>query len=140
MTRGRKRLDKLAERPVALRTRLPDSRESFTHHVNINGTDLYIIVGMYPDGAPGEVFLKVGKVGSTLRGLLDILGIFTSLLLQVGMPIEDVCDKMIGVSFEPNGRTTNKDILDCSSISDYVFRWLKLRFIDSPQTQILKEE
>ncbi|KKM72278.1 hypothetical protein LCGC14_1422080 [marine sediment metagenome] len=111
------------------RQRLPDERTSVTHRVTIDyGTDLYIIVGLYPDGRPGELFLKVGKVGSTLRGLLDILGIWTSILLQVGVPLDDLCNKMIGVSFEPRGRTSNKDIRDCSSIADYTFRWLKQRF------------
>ncbi|KKM25955.1 hypothetical protein LCGC14_1589770 [marine sediment metagenome] len=116
---------------TATRQRLPDERSSVTHRVTIDyGTDLYIIVGLYPDGRPGELFLKVGKVGSTLRGLLDILGIWTSVLLQVGVPLDELCHKMIGVSFEPKGRTSNKDIRDCSSIADYVFRWLKLRFLD----------
>ena len=116
---------------TATRHRLPDERPSVTHRVTIDySTDLYIIVGLYPDGHPGELFLKGGKVGSTLRGLLDILGIWTSVLLQVGVPLDDLCQKMIGVSFEPKGRTSNPAIRDCSSIADYVFRWLKLRFLD----------
>lgn len=128
-----KRTDKLAQRPPALRMRLPDERASITHRVTIDySTDLYIIVGLYPDGQPGELFLKVGKVGSTLRGLLDILGIWTSMLLQVGVPLDDLCHKMIGVSFEPKGRTSNPAIRDCSSVADYVFRWLKLKFLDEP--------
>ncbi|KKN47203.1 hypothetical protein LCGC14_0665440 [marine sediment metagenome] len=114
-----------------IRKRLPDERASVTHRVVIDwSTDLYIIVGLYPDGQPGELFLKVGKVGSTLRGLLDILGIWTSILLQVGVPLDDLCEKMIGVSFEPKGRTNNKDIPECASIADYTFRWLRWRFLD----------
>ena len=108
---------------------MPDERASVTHRVTIDwGTDLYIIVGLYPNGQPGELFLKVGKVGSTLRGLLDVLGIWTSMLLQVGVPLDDLCEKMIGVSFEPKGRTSNPDIPECSSVADYVFRWLRWRF------------
>ncbi len=117
----------------AIRRRLPDERPSVTHRVTIDwGTDLYIIVGLYPNGQPGELFLKVGKVGSTLRGLLDILGIWTSMLLQVGVPLDDLCNKMIGVSFEPKGRTSNPDIPECSSIADYVFRWLKRKYVEAP--------
>ncbi len=117
----------------AIRRRLPDERESVTHRITIDySTDLYIIVGLYPNGQPGELFLKVGKVGSTLRGLLDILGIWTSMLLQVGVPLDDLCDKMIGVSFEPKGRTSNPDIPECSSVADYVFRWLKRKYVEAP--------
>ena len=116
----------------AVRRRLPDERQSVTHRVTIDwGTDLYIIVGLYPNGQPGELFLKVGKVGSTLRGLLDILGIWTSMLLQVGVPLDDLCEKMIGVSFEPKGRTSNPDIPECSSVADYVFRWLKRKYVEA---------
>ena len=116
-----------------IRVRLPDERESVTHRVTIDwSTDLYIIVGLYPNGQPGELFLKVGKVGSTLRGLLDILGIWTSMLLQVGIPLDDLCEKMIGVSFEPKGKTSNKAIPECSSIADYVFRWLKMKYVEAP--------
>ena len=122
----------------AIRKRLPDTRESITHKVTIEGADLYVIVGLYPDtNMPGELFLKMGKVGSTMRGLLDILGIQTSLLLQNGVELEDLCRKMVGVSYEPKGWTSNPEIRTCSSVSDYVFKWMERRFlnVETPTSQ-----
>lgn len=116
----------------AVRKRLPDTRESITRHTVIDyNTDIYITVGLYPDtGQPGEVFITVGKVGSTVHGMIDLFGLNMSLLLQYGVDLEDLCDKWIGISFEPKGITDDKDIPRCSSIPDYVARWLKLHYID----------
>lgn len=94
----------------------------------LGGTDVYIIVGEYPNGSPGEVFIKVGKEGSTLQGVFDALGIQTSLLLQVGMPLSRIADKMIGMRFVPEGKTDNPDIPQVQSIIDYIYRWLAGRY------------
>ncbi|KKM06139.1 hypothetical protein LCGC14_1746930, partial [marine sediment metagenome] len=71
----------------AVRKRLPDTRDSITRHVVIDySTDVYITVGLYPDTKqPGEVFITVGKVGSTVRGMIDLFGLNVSLLLQYGI-------------------------------------------------------
>lgn len=123
-----------------MRKRLPLTRQSLTHRVAITDYrgdtfDLYIIVGLYPPmkkdrgkRRPGEIFLNIGKVGSTLRGMLDVVGIQTSLLLQNGVTLDSICTKMEGVSFEPNGATDNPEIPNCSSLIDYVFRWLRHTF------------
>ena len=118
------------------RKRLPTDRQSVTHRVQIRNVtggdyDLYIIVGLYPGKKPkpGELFLKIGKVGSTMRGMLDLLGLQTSLLLQNGVSLESICDKMEGTQFEPRGATDDPDIPECSSLADYTFRWLRLRFL-----------
>jgi len=126
----------------AVRKRLPDERQSITKHVVIDhSTDVYVTVGLYPDTEqPGEVFITVGKVGSTVRGMVDLFGINVSLLLQHGVDLESLCNKWIGTTFEPRGITDDKDIPQCSSIADYLAKWLKLRFIDRytppPETQI----
>jgi len=129
------------------RRRLPVTRDSITHRVAItdnggNIFDLYIIVGLYTQSKrdkgkrrPGEMFLNIGKVGSTLRGMLDVLGIQTSLLLQNGVSLESICGKMEGVSFEPNGSTDNPEIPTCSSLIDYVFHWLRNTFNEHPQSR-----
>lgn len=111
------------------RRRLPATRKSITHRVEITDmalgvTDVYIIVGEYPNGSPGEVFIKVGKEGSTLQGVFDAIGIQTSLLLQVGVPLPRIAEKMIGMKFVPEGKTDNPDIPQVQSIIDYIFRWL----------------
>ena len=121
----------------AHRKNLPDTRQSLTHKVEITGTDgqtydVYLTVGLFEDGSPGELFITVGKVGSTMRGLLDTIGKQTSLLLQFGVPLRTVCDKLSYLQFEPAGHTSNKleSLSRCSSIVDYVFRWIAEVFED----------
>jgi ribonucleoside-diphosphate reductase alpha chain len=74
---------------------------------------------------PGEVFVRLGKQGSTLNGLLDTIGILISYGLQYGVPLGDLCHKLRHMTFEPEGTTDNEDIPECSSIIDYVFTWLE---------------
>ena len=112
------------------RKSLPAVRKSITHRVEITdpelgSTDFYIIVGLRENGQPGELFIKMGKAGSTLRGLLDVIGIQTSLLLQYGVPLEILADKLTGQRFGPAGATDNPEISHCSSAVDYIFRWMK---------------
>lgn len=120
------------------RKRLPATRPSITHRVEIQDSvggvhDIYLIVGLYPANGrrktrPGELFIKVGKEGSTLRGLLDVIGIQTSLLLQTGMALREIAAKMKDVTFEPSGRTDDPSIPECSSMVDYIFRWMEKEF------------
>lgn len=118
---------------MTTRARLDPIRPAITHRVEIIDPeqgifDFYIIVGLYEDGRPGELFLKMGKAGSTMRGLLDAIGVETSLLLQYGIPLEIVSRKLAGVHFGPSGRTNDPDIPECTSIVDYIFRWMEQRF------------
>ncbi len=123
---------KPAERTPAVRERLPDVRQSVTHKFTINGQEGYLIVGLYADGRPGELFLKMAKQGSTLSGFADSIGILTSLALQYGVPVEALARKFQHVKFEPSGWTPNPEIPEASSIVDYVFRWLAQRFSQEP--------
>ena len=111
------------------RERLPDTRNSITHKFDISGHEGYIIVGLYEDGRPGELFLTMGKEGSTLGGLLDSIGILTSVSLQYGVPLEALVRKFSHCRFEPSGWTKNPDIRQATSIVDYIFRWLGARFL-----------
>lgn len=110
------------------RERLPDTRRSVVHKFSICGTEGYLIVGFYDDGRPGEVFLKVAKEGSTLGGLMDGIGVLTSLGLQYGVPLEVMARKLKHTQFEPSGFTKNPDIKEASSILDYIFTWLEQHF------------
>jgi ribonucleoside-diphosphate reductase alpha chain len=103
------------------RRRLPDTRQSITHKFTIGDCDGYVIVGLYDDGRPGELF-------STISGFADAVGVLTSLALQHGVPVESLVRKFQYVRFEPSGWTQNDDIRHAHSIVDYVFRWLGLRF------------
>lgn len=123
------------------RRRLPETRESVAYvlrlrHADVNGasveTNVYIHVGLYEDGAPGEVFLQGDRLGSTLRGLLDALAVSISLGLQYGVPLASYTAKLRGMRFEPAGSTNHPDIRIATSIVDAVARWLDGRFGSPP--------
>lgn len=120
-------------REAPQRKRLPHTRDSITHKFSISGHEGYIIVGIYEDGRPGEIFLKMGKEGSTLGGLLDTIGILTSIALQHGVPLDVIVDKLSHTRFEPSGFTKDVKIREASSIVDYVFRWLTALFDGSDE-------
>jgi ribonucleoside-diphosphate reductase alpha chain len=88
----------------------------------------YLIVGLFEDGRPGELFLKMEKQGSAVSGLMDTIGVLTSLALQYGVPVEALARKFEYMRFEPSGWTENESIRHAHSITDYIFRWLGLRF------------
>lgn len=116
------------ERPIH-RERLPDERKSITHHFSVGGHEGYITIGFYPDGRPGEVYLCMAKEGSTLAGFMDGVAILISILLQHGVPLAAIVDKLKGTSFEPSGVTTNSKVPMATSIFDYLGRWLESRFL-----------
>ena len=121
------------EKPQApRRRRLPATRPSLTHKFTVNGHEGYIIVGFYEDGRPGEVFIKMAKKGSTVRGLTDSIGILTSLALQHGVPLELLAAKFENTRFEPLGWTKNPQIREATSLMDYIFRWLRLETCPTP--------
>ncbi len=111
------------------RRRLPNERAAVTHQFEISGHEGYITVGLYPDGQPGEIFLKMAKEGSTVSGLMDTLATSVSLALQYGVPLKDVVNKFAHVRFEPSGFTGNSEIPIAKSLVDYIFRWLGSRFL-----------
>ncbi|MCI0724888.1 MAG: hypothetical protein L0338_38880 [Acidobacteria bacterium] len=113
----------------AHREKLPNERSSVTHRFCVGGQEGYIIVGMYNDGRPGEVFIKMAKEGSTLSGVMDGLALSLSIGLQYGVPLKVLVDKLINMRFEPSGITENPDIRFATSLLDYVGRWLGGRFI-----------
>ena len=91
----------------------------------------------YPDGQPGEIFLKMAKEGSTVSGLMDSLAISISLALQYGVPLRDLVNKFAHVRFEPSGFTGNPEIPIAKSIVDYIFRWLGSRFLPKEEREAL---
>jgi ribonucleoside-diphosphate reductase alpha chain len=122
------------ERPRPFRERLPDERRSITHKFQVGDQEGYITVGLYDDGRPGEIFVKIAKEGSTVSGLMDAVALLTSVTLQYGVPIQDLARKLRNTRFEPYGRTNNPDIPWATSIVDYVFRWLERKF--SPEATV----
>jgi ribonucleoside-diphosphate reductase alpha chain len=114
--------------PMANRYKLPDERASFTHKFSIGGHEGYVTVGLYQDGCPGEIFVRMAKEGSVIAGLMDSFATATSLALQHGVPLQVLIEKFKGTRFEPSGFTGNQEIPIATSIMDYLFRWLALRF------------
>ncbi len=113
----------------AQRHKLPPERKSITHKFTIGGHEGYLTVGMYEDGAPGEIFIKMAKEGSTLSGIMDGFALAVSISLQYGVPLKALVDKFINSRFEPSGFTGNTDIPYARSIVDYLGRWLGGKFI-----------
>ncbi|MFZ0684778.1 MAG: vitamin B12-dependent ribonucleotide reductase [Terriglobales bacterium] len=125
--------DNLDAPPRAVRHKLKEERMSITHKFNISGHEGYIIVGLYPNGEPGEIFIKMAKEGSTVSGLMDSFALAVSISLQHGVPLKLFCEKFAHTRFEPSGWSNNSDIGYAKSIMDYIFRWLQLRFMTGQQ-------
>jgi ribonucleoside-diphosphate reductase alpha chain len=115
----------------AQREKMPYERASVTHKFSVSGHEGYITVGMYEDGRPGEVFIKMAKEGSTLSGIMDGLALTISLGLQYGVPLKVFVDKLLNTRFEPSGITANPNIRFVSSVLDYIARWMGGRFVSS---------
>jgi len=112
------------------RTRLPRSRPSKTTSFTVGGAEGYMTAGSYPDDGLGEVFLKLGKQGSTLAGVMDAFSIAISIALQYGVPLETYVSKFANMRFEPAGLTDDPDIRMAQSVMDYIFRRLALDYLD----------
>ncbi len=125
----------LASQPV--RRRLPKSRPSVTTSFSVAGAEGYMTAGSYPDNGLGEVFLKLGKQGSTLAGVMDAFSIAISIALQYGVPLEAFVSKFVNMRFEPAGMTDDPDIRISQSIMDYIFRRLALDYLPYDKREAL---
>jgi ribonucleoside-diphosphate reductase alpha chain len=122
------------------REKMPTERASVTHKFSVGGHEGYITVGMYEDGRPGEIFIKMSKEGSTLSGVMDGLALTISLGLQYGVPLKVFVDKLVNTRFEPSGISANPNIRFVSSVLDYIARWLGGRFISSDYLKLTGEQ
>lgn len=128
-------MDRLVEvYSVAIRRDMPDTRDSVTHKTVIQdramgNVSLFLTAGLYPNGDLGEVWINIGKQGTTLRGLTDTVAICLSLMLQYGVPLDAIVAQFRHHRYEPMGETTNPEIETCVSIIDYVVNWLGHRFL-----------
>src|SRR5215472_8878628 len=120
----------------AVRRRLPDERRAISHHFSIGGQEGYLTVGVYEDGSPGEIFVRMAKEGSTVSGLMDGFATVMSLALQHGVPLKVLCAKLSHMRFEPSGWTGNPKIGLAKSVLDYIARWLELRFLNNEQGEL----
>lgn len=129
----------LSERATpAVRRRLPDERHSLTHHFSVGGQEGDVTIGLYEDGLPGEMFIRMSKEGSTVSGLMDSFATAVSLALQYGVPLQVLCNKFSHTRFEPSGWSGNPQIGYAKSLMDYLFRWLELRFLKGEQGSLFE--
>ncbi len=111
------------------RRRLQDERRSITHKFSVGQHEGYITVGLYDDGAPGELFIQMAKEGSVISGLMDSFATSVSIGLQYGVPLKVLVNKFAHMRFEPSGYTKNPQIRFAKSVIDYIFRWLATKFL-----------
>jgi ribonucleoside-diphosphate reductase alpha chain len=130
-----KKKEAVLEEEIAtpVRKRLPKSRPATTTSFSVGGAEGYMTAGAYADGALGEVFLKLGKQGSTLAGVMDAFSIAVSIGLQYGVPLETFVEKFTNLRFEPAGMTDDADIRIAQSMMDYIFRRLALDYLPFEQ-------
>ena len=132
-------VEKVVEKVVyaPTRKRLPKSRISRTTSFTVGGAEGYMTSGAHDDGELGEIFLKLGKQGSTLAGVMDAFSIAVSIGLQYGVPLETYVSKFTNLRFEPAGLTDDADVRMAQSLMDYVFRRLALDYLPFESRQAL---
>jgi ribonucleoside-diphosphate reductase alpha chain len=124
------------EKAKPLRRKLPDERQALTHKFSIGGHEGYLTVGLFEDGQPGEIFIKMNKEGSTISGLMDAFAIAVSMALQHGVPLRTLAGKFVHTKFDPSGPTTNPQIRMAKSVMDYIFRYLGAKFMTKEDQEI----
>jgi ribonucleoside-diphosphate reductase alpha chain len=121
-------LEEMVAKPV--RRKLPNTRNARVHKFDVAGHEGYLTVGMYDDGTPGEVFIDMSKEGSTTKGLMDAIGILTSMSLQYGVPLQKIVEKFRHQKFEPYGLARgHKEIHTADSTIDYIANFLGKEFL-----------
>ncbi len=127
----------VTDMPKPVRNRLPQARRSMTFKFRVADTEGYITAGEFPDGAVGEIFLRVAKQGSTLAGIMDAFAISISMGLQYGVPLSAYVKQFTNTRFEPSGMTDDPDLRIATSILDYVFRRLAIQYLPPSERHLL---
>lgn len=117
----------------AVRNKLAAERYGSTVKFKVAGKAIFLTHNQKEDGSLGEILIN-GNFGTTIGGLLDAWCITMSVALQSGVPLEDLVDHHQYKRFEPCGLTDNKDVPICTSVTDFIVRWLKNRYLDSSRS------
>ena len=110
------------------RRTLRATHESLTHKFSVNGHEGYLTIGLFEDGMPGEIFIKMSKEGSTLSGLIQGFCRAFSLAIQYGLPLGEATERFRNMRFDPMGQTSNPKIPQATSILDYIAQYLDYTF------------
>lgn len=117
------------------RERLPNDRIGRTHKFRIGDTEGFLIVGLYPDGRVGEMFLTIDKEGTALGGAYDSWARMVSVSLQYGVPLKEIVSKFLHVNCDPQGITGNQQIPIAKSVPDYVAKWLGMNYLSPDERE-----
>ena len=121
--------------PYAVRRRLPDERDAINHKFTIGNHEGYVTIGKYDDGTPGEMFIRMSKMGSTVSGMMEAFATVVSVALQHGVPLPLLIDKYRQTKFDPAGFCKNPKIPSATSVLDYLFRWMETKFSGDVNTE-----
>ena len=116
-----------------VREKLPRNRRSRTFEFRVADCKGFVTVGEYADGRPGEIFIRISKMGSTLAGIMDAFAISVSYGLQYGVPLRAYVETFANYRFEPAGMTDDPDIRFATSLVDYIFRRLALDYLSAEE-------
>lgn len=115
---------------LLMREPLPDRRRSWTQHVHIEGHSVYMTVGEYADGRPGELFIDVAKEGTFLRGVMGTLARTISIALQCGADVGMIVHSLKGLDYPPSGMVQGStDVQECYSVTDWIAQELEARYL-----------
>lgn len=128
-------LNSTGEAFVPRRRRLQEERKAITHKFQVGTCEGYVTVGLYEDGQPGEIFIRLAKERGALAGMVDSLATAISIGLQYGVPLKVLVNKFAHAKYEPSGATQNPNIPHADSVVDYIFRWLAMRFLTPEERQ-----
>lgn len=118
---------------LLMRQMMPERRHSWTQKVRIDGQTVYMTVGEYDDGRPGEIFIDVSKQGTFLRGVMGSLARMVSIALQCGASVDVIIHALRGLDYPPNGRVEGSPtVTECLSVTDWVAAELEAGYINSP--------
>jgi ribonucleoside-diphosphate reductase alpha chain len=124
-------VEKIVERVVVSRNRLPDRRKGYTQKAMVGGHKVYLRTGEYKEGKLGELFIDMHKEGAAFRSLMNNFAIAVSIGLQYGVPLEEYVEAFTFTRFEPQGMVQGNDMIKMStSILDYIFRELAISYLD----------
>ncbi len=123
--------EKVVERIVAERRRLPNRRKGYTQKASVGGHKVYLRTGEYADGRLGEIFVDMHKEGAAFRSLMNSFAIAVSIGMQYGVPLEEYVEAFAYTRFEPSGVVQGNDTIKmASSVIDYIFRELAISYLD----------
>lgn len=131
----------IAEASKPRQRKLPGRRLGQTVKFSVGGQLTgYLTVGVYADGTCGEVFGRLGQVGSFASGMFEAYCKLLSTALQFGVPLKEVVKGFRNYSFEPSGfcrvgddteADTCTEIRSCASVVDLIAKILAWLFPES---------